>query len=453
MSFDTIAAVATATAAAGIGVVRISGERACEIADSVFTAGSGRKIAELGGYCAAYGTVSDGSGAIDDAIALRFIAPKSYTGEDVVELSCHGGVYVVRRVLRAVLDAGARLAAPGEFTRRAFEHGKLDLTAAEGIMDLIGARGEQSLAAARAAKDGAVFRKVCEIKELLTASASALAAWVDFPDEDVPEVESGELKNQLISAETRLSSLLATAESGRVIREGVDCAIVGRPNVGKSTVMNLLTRFNRSIVTDIPGTTRDVIEEQVSINGVVLRLADTAGLRDTDDPVEAIGVGIAKEKINASALIIAVFDASQPLNDDDRRLLERLKGLSAVVVLNKADLPQLLDESELPADLPRVKISAKFDSPDALEAALGSAAGLQNADPAAGLLANERQFDCARAAKSAVTAAIGALESGMTLDAVGVCIDDALTALCSMTGERASDSVIDEVFSKFCVGK
>ena len=237
MSFDTIAAVATATAAAGIGVVRISGERACEVADSVFTAGSGRKIAELGGYCAAYGTVSDGSGAIDDAIALRFIAPKSYTGEDVVELSCHGGVYVVRRVLRAVLDAGARLAAPGEFTRRAFEHGKLDLTAAEGIMDLIGARGEQSLAAARAAKDGAVFRKVCEIKELLTASASALAAWVDFPDEDVPEVESGELKNQLISAETRLSSLLATAESGRVIREGVDCAIVGRPNVGKSTTL------------------------------------------------------------------------------------------------------------------------------------------------------------------------------------------------------------------------
>lgn len=453
MRADTIAAIATATAPAGIGIVRISGADACIVADSVFAAVSGKKIAELDGYSAAFGSVATESGTIDEAVALRFKAPRSYTGEDVVELSCHGGPYILRRVLRAVLDAGARLAEAGEFTRRAFENGKLDLTSAEAVMDLIGAQNEQSHLAALSAKEGAMFRSVCQIRDIFVNCAADLAAWVDFPDEDVPAVDNDSLKIRLSTAISELDRLISTAEQGKILKDGVKTVIIGKPNVGKSTVMNLLSKQATSIVTDIPGTTRDAIEDTVNVGGVMLRLADTAGIRSTDDPVEAIGVELALKHLSSAALIIAVFDLSRPLDNDDFEILEKIKGKNAVVLLNKSDLESKFTPDELKTDAECVVISAKHDLADKIEAIITKAVGLNKLDASGAIIANERQLDCARRSRRAAADAINAIEIGFTLDAVGVCIDDALAALAELTGECVSQSVVDDVFSRFCVGK
>ncbi len=450
---DCIAAIATSAAPAGIGVIRISGEGAATVADRVFCAKNGTPLDSLGGYRAAFGYVHDLSGQmLDEAVALRFVAPHSYTGEDVVELSCHGGSYVLRRVLRAVFSAGARPAEAGEFTRRAFLNGKLDLTAAESVIDLIGASGEQAHRAAISAKNGGVFDAASNIKSRLVEAQSSLAAWADFPDEEVPEVDENELKSSLIAALEAMRRLISTADCGRILRNGVHTVIVGKANVGKSTIMNLLLRCNRSIVTDIAGTTRDVIEESVDVGGITLRLADTAGLRDTSDPVESVGIGITRERLEAAELIIAVFDGSRPLEQEDFELIRALKGRKAVAVINKSDLPQAIAERDFELE-GAITVSARNDSPEELEQAILKALGTDEFDSSAGLLATERQLGCVQRAEAAVSDAIGAIDSGMTLDAVGVCIDDALSALCELTGEKASDAVIDEVFSRFCVGK
>ncbi len=449
---DTIAAIATSAAPAGIGVIRISGDSAALIADRIFKSASGIALADLGGYKAAFGHVFDGAEQLDEAVALRFVAPHSYTGEDTVELSCHGGSYTLRRVLRAVIAAGARMATAGEFTRRAFLNGKLDLTAAESVIDLIGASGEQAHRAALSAKNGAVFTAANNIKAQLVSAQSSLAAWADFPDEDVPEVDETELRRELLKASEAMNHLISTADSGFLVRNGVHTVIAGKPNVGKSTVMNLLLRCNRSIVTDIAGTTRDVIEESVSVGGVTLRLADTAGLRETSDPVEAVGIDIAKARLEAAELIIAVFDGALELDGQDKELIKLLKNRKYVAIINKSDLPQAITPDSLGLSNV-ITVSAKNDAPDALENAIMAALGTDSFDASAGVLATERQLGCVQRALNAVMDAVAALDGGMTLDAVGVCIDDALSALCELTGERASDAVIDEVFSRFCVGK
>ena len=449
---QTIAAIATASAAAGIGVIRISGDEACAVADKVFKSVSGQTLAQMKGYTAAYGEVFDSEGKIDEAVALRFVAPKSYTGEEVVEFSCHGGDYLLRRTLRAVLAAGARMAQAGEFTRRAFLNGKLDLTAAESVMNLIGAKGSGAHKAALAARQGAVFTSVQQIKANLVSADADLAAWTDFPDEDVPYVEADSLKESLIKAKEGLNALISTAERGKMLTQGVTTAIVGKPNVGKSTVMNLLSGYDRSIVTDIAGTTRDVIEDTVSVAGYTLILADTAGIRTTDDVIEAVGVKLARQKLEQAQLVIAVFDSSRTFDEEDLALMGEVANRPHLAILNKTDLPQKADLSESPITN-WIKISAKFDSVDPIEEALESVLGTADLDAEAGIIANDRQLDCVTRAHTAVCDAISALERGFTFDAVGVCIDDAISALCELTGERASESVVDEVFSRFCVGK
>ncbi len=450
---DTIAAIATSAAPAGIGVIRISGDGAVSVADAVFTSKSGVKITDLGGYKAAFGSVRDADGALlDEAVALRFVAPHSYTGEDTVELSCHGGTYLLKRVLRAVLKAGARLAEAGEFTRRAFLNGKLDLTAAESVIDLIGASGEQAHRAAISAKGGELFKSASHIKSRLVTAQSSLAAWSDFPDEDVPEVSADTLKSDLSLIADSLKALAATADCGKILRDGVHTVIIGKPNVGKSTVMNLLLRCNRSIVTDIAGTTRDVVEESVDIGGICLRLADTAGIRDTADPVESVGIDIARERLEQAELVIAIFDGSAPLDSDDFDIINAVKGRKYVAIINKGDLEQSIISTDLPLENV-ITVSAKCDSPEQVERAILAAIGTDSFDSSAGIIANERQLGCVQRALSAVNDAIAAIDFGMTLDAVGICVDDAIAALCELTGERASDSVIDEVFSHFCVGK
>lgn len=452
---STIAAISTGQAAGGIGIVRISGENALNIADRIFKSVSGLKLKELSGYKAALGTVFLDEKPVDEAIATVFRAPKSYTGEDVVELSCHGGLYVTRQVLRAALSAGAVAAEPGEFTKRAFLNGKMDLTKAEAVMSIISAQGEQAKAAALGTLDGLLYRKISGISGELKGLAASLAAWVDYPDEEIEDLPDDKILSVLENAASSLSDLIARFDSGRAVLEGVDTAIVGKPNVGKSTLMNLLTGTEKSIVTEIAGTTRDIVEETAVVGGVVLRLCDTAGLRETDDKVESIGVARAKQKLETATLILAVFDASAPLEEQDKALFPLCKEKHAIAIVNKTDLPTKLDTKILDTVFNKVVyISAKENNGlQSLEQAIAEVLGTAAFDSSAATLMNERQLACCSAALDAVKEAHDALASGVTRDAVQVCVDSAIESLDTLTGERATESVVNEIFSRFCVGK
>ena len=452
---STIAAISTGQAAGGIGIVRISGENALNIADRIFKSVSGLKLNELSGYRAALGTVFLEEKPVDEAIATVFRAPKSYTGEDVVELSCHGGLYVTRQVLRAALSAGAVAAEPGEFTKRAFLNGKMDLTKAEAVMSIISAQGEQAKAAALGTLDGLLYRKISGISGELKGLAASLAAWVDYPDEEIEDLPDDKILSVLENAASSLSDLIARFDSGRAVLEGVDTAIVGKPNVGKSTLMNLLTGTEKSIVTEIAGTTRDIVEETAVVGGVVLRLCDTAGLRETDDKVESIGVARAKQKLETATLILAVFDASAPLEEQDKALFPLCKEKHAIAIVNKTDLPTQLDAKILDTVFNKVVyISAKENNGlQSLEQAIAEVLGTAAFDSSAATLMNERQLACCSAALDAVKEAHDALASGVTRDAVQVCVDSAIESLDTLTGERATESVVNEIFSRFCVGK
>lgn len=453
-----IAAISTPPAAAGLGVIRLSGAGAMEIADRVFRpAHAGRTLQTRAGYTACYGHVFDAEGDVDECVATVFRAPHSYTGENVVELSCHGGVYLLRRVLRAVLDAGAQPAAAGEFTRRAFENGKVDLTAAESVMTLIGANGRVAARAALAAREGAVFRHLCDVKAALLGVLAQLAAFVDYPDEDIPALHPAVLRSMLAEARTTLRTLLDTFDAGRVLRDGVTTAIVGSPNVGKSTLMNVLTGYESSIVTAVAGTTRDVVEETVRVGEVTLRLADTAGIRATADEVEAIGVARARTRMQTAALILAVFDGSRPLEEADRALADEAAAMAAptIAIISKADRPLCIDKEYIKNKFQHTVIisAATGDGMAALQQAIETVTGVAQLTGEEPMLANERQRDCARRSAEALEDALQALDGGMALDAVTVSVDDAVAAILELTGERATEAVVDEVFSRFCVGK
>ena len=456
---DTIAAISTPTAPAGLGVIRLSGSDALAIAARVFTPVSAARTPDrLAGYTAAYGHVADSDGVIDECVLLAFRAPHSYTGEDVAEISCHGGMYVLQRTLRACFAAGARPAGAGEFTRRAFLNGKMDLTQAEGVMELIAANGRLAARTALAAREGATYRRLQAVKADLLAVAAQMGAFVDYPDDDIPALEPAALAATVESARTAIGALLATFDAGKVLREGVDTAIVGCPNVGKSTLMNCLAGCERSIVTAVAGTTRDVVEGTVRLGDVVLRLADTAGIRTTDDLVESVGVEKARARLAQAALVLAVFDGSRPLTAEDEALISLCAGTPAIAVINKADLPQQADLdfiSRLARDFfAVVSLSAKEGTGiDALTSAVAHITGIENLDASEPVLATERQRDCAARCLAALDEAAASLAAGMTLDAVGVNLDDAIAAILELTGEKATEAVVDEVFARFCVGK
>ena len=453
MAERTIAAIATPLGESSIGVIRISGEKAAETADKVFFAFSGKKLSELCGYRAAYGEIKDGDRVLDDAVALVFRAPKSYTGEDVVEISVHGGRILLREVLRLILKNGAFPAEPGEFTTRAFLNGKTDLTRAESVMGLISAKSESELRISRAAHTGKVSRKIEKIESDLTAADASIAAFSDYPDEDIEGLDRENFIKMLENARKELEEMLSTYDAGRVLREGIETAIVGKPNVGKSTLMNMLSGSERSIVTDIAGTTRDVIEETVTAGDIVLRLADTAGIRNTDDAVESIGVDRAKARIDSAGLILAVFDCTSPLDGDDLSLLESVRGRNVIIIINKTDMESKIDKSVFEG-FRTVETSAKSgDGYERLCAEIADIAGTANLDPDSAVLLNERQRACAERALDGVNEALSALLDGNTMDAVGVCVDDSLAALFELTGRRVTNEVTDEIFRRFCVGK
>ena len=452
---DTIAAIATPVAAGGVGMVRISGPEALNVADRVFTAVSGRKLTQLEGYRGAFGRIHDEQGEIDEAVVFVYRNPKSYTGEDVAEICCHGGIYLVQRTLRACISAGARPAEPGEFTRRAFVNGKMSLTQAEAVVDLIAAQGEQSAQAALSARDGAVFQKIHKVTDKLLNVSSALAAWVDYPDEDIEEVSDENLRKSVSEVCDSLDKILKEYDTGKVLREGVSTVIVGRPNVGKSTLMNLLSGEQKSIVTQIPGTTRDIVEDTIRLGDVVLHLADTAGLRDTDDPVEKVGVELARKRLNTSYLVLAVFDSSEELSQEDLELIDKIKNRPVVAVINKTDLDRKIDIEEIRRKIPRVaELSASAgEGIQALEREVREILQLSQLDSSSGIIANERQRACVEEANRTMHQAMEALDCGETLDAVNVCIDSAIDSLLELTGERASEAVVNKVFERFCVGK
>lgn len=452
---STIAAISTGMAAGGIGIVRISGENAIKIADSIFSSVSGRKIADISGYSALYGKAVDGEAVLDTAVALLFRAPKSYTGEDVVEISCHGGLYITKRVLRAALSAGAVPAEPGEFTKRAFLNGKMDLTGAESVMNLISAQGEEAEKIALGILEGGLFKEIKKISDKLLYDMALLSAWVDYPYEEIDELSSENLGGDIRNGIESLEKLINNYDTGRIIIEGVDTAIVGRPNVGKSTLMNLLSGTDRSIVTEIAGTTRDIVEDTVTLGGIVLHLSDTAGVRETDDAVESIGVERAVKRLENAQLVLAVFDASRPISDDDRRLIALCKNKNAIGIINKTDLVENYLTDELKENFRKlVFISAKTgDGKDRLEQAVTELLGTGNFDTSAATLINERQLECCKNALKALNEAEEALNIGLTMDAVTVCLDSAVEDLLILTGEKATDSVVNEIFAHFCVGK
>jgi len=452
---ETIAAIATAPGAAAVGIVRLSGSGAIALAQRVFAACSGKPLAALNGYTALLGTVRSGERILDEAIAYVYRAPKSYTGEDSVELCCHGGSYILRQVLQCCIDAGARPAFAGEFTKRAFLNGKMNLSQAEAVCDLIAAQGEAARRTALAAKNGALSTAVGRIVENLTGLSAHLAAWSDYPEEDLAPVDSVALADSLSDILVNMQELIVSYDRGRLIREGITTAIVGKPNVGKSTLMNLLTGTARSIVTDIPGTTRDVVEDVVRMGEYTLCLLDTAGIRHTEDPVEQVGVSLAKDRLRSAQLVLAVFDSSLPLDEQDQLLLALLGDVPCVAVVNKSDLPSALDLAELRKYIPEVvEISAiSGEGRSELEECILSLLKLDKLDPSAAVVANERQHYCLLRAGDHLDEAVQALRAGVTLDAVNVCIDIALDALLELTGERASEKVVDQVFARFCVGK
>ena len=414
-----------------------------------------KNVEEAKGYTALFGSFVEGDDAFDEGVALFFREPHSYTGEDVVELSCHGGSAVARRLVEACIAAGAAPAAPGEYTRRAFLNGKMSLTQAEAVMDMISADGKQGAALANASLSGALAKKIGAEKEALTGLQAHLAAWVDFPEEDVPELDDAHLHTVLGQVQQELNGLIKNYDAGAVLREGVDCAIVGRPNAGKSTLLNLLAGFDRAIVTPVAGTTRDVVEQAVQLGDIRLNLFDTAGLRQTDDAIEAEGIRRSWKKLDEAGLILAVFDGSEPLTREDLALAQRCAGRPAIALVNKEDKPTRFDAEIIAGDFAMVipVCCQEEGSRKVIAAAVARLLGTNQIDPHAASLSGQRQLAAATRARDAVAGALDAVEGGFGLDAVSVCVDDALDALCELTGENASEAVINEVFERFCVGK
>lgn len=452
---STIAAISTGRAPGGIGVVRISGEDAIEIGDKIFSSFGGKKLCEIDGYSALYGKAHDKDSDIDTVVALLFREPKSYTGEDVVEISCHGGLFVTDKVLKAAFEAGAVPAEAGEFTKRAFLNGKMDLTSAESVMNVISAQGEQAEKIALGVLEGRLFKEIKGITDKLVYDLALLSAWVDYPYEEIEDLSENNLTEHIEYSIKSLEKLIKDFSTGQIIMEGVDTAIVGCPNVGKSTLMNLLSGTEKSIVTEIAGTTRDIVEDTVNVGGITLCLADTAGVRETDDLVESIGVDRAVKRLEKAELVLAVFDASRELNDSDRRLIELCKGKKAIGIVNKTDLDKNCLNGEIEKNFSQtVFISAKKGTgKDDLVRAVEELLGTADFDTSAVAVVNERQCECCKKALEALKDAENALSLGLTMDAVTVCLDSAIENLMVLTGEKATELVVNEIFAQFCVGK
>ncbi|WMJ82853.1 tRNA uridine-5-carboxymethylaminomethyl(34) synthesis GTPase MnmE [Oscillospiraceae bacterium LTW-04] len=447
----TIVALSTPPAHSAIAVVRLSGVDAITIADKIFRPFYAESLNNLPGYHAAYGEVFSDSGLVDEVVALVYRAPKSYTGENMVELSCHGNPLIAARLVSACIAAGAAPAGAGEFTKRAFENGKLDLSQAEAVAELIEAESELATNAAQQRRTGELGKRVQSLCDKLSFAAAQLAVWSDYPEEeDAPAITREELRETFEAVLAQLKELACQYNTGRLIQKGIKVAIAGSPNVGKSTLINYLSGSDRAIVTDIAGTTRDIIEAPAELDGITIHLLDTAGIRETGDEIERIGIKRAMDAIETSDLVLYLLDQSKTVTNQDRTLLEQVKLRPNLVVLNKTDLENDSFQHLADAD---VKISALTgEGIENLKKSIKKALGITLTQDSC-LIASQRQFDCVLRSEKALSEAIFHLDSGVTLDVVGIMIEEAIAPLAELTGRTASQSVIEQVFTKFCVGK
>lgn len=446
MTDKAIAAVSTPSGVGGIAVIRISGGDAIEIADKIFRGST--RLPDAPTHSVHYGHITDGGRDIDEVLVTVMRAPKTYTREDVVEISTHGGMTASKGVMEALIKAGARPAEPGEFTKRAFLNGRIDLSQAEGVIDIINSKTAIEQRNALSQAEGGLSREIGDLRAGLVNLAARMQVAIDYPDEDLEDVTSDDIAEILAEKISGIDRLLKTADSGRVLKEGIKTAIVGKPNVGKSSLLNYMARADRAIVTDIAGTTRDVIEEFVNFEGVPLRLLDTAGIRETSDVVEKIGVERSKRAIEEAELVILVKDLSRPDDDEDEALLQLTGDKKRIIVANKADI-----KSEAPGD--DMEISAKTGKGiDLLAEEIKRLYSLGEFDAEDGVIVtNLRHISALTSAKAAAERAHAAISGGMPQDLAALDIYEAIDSLGEITGDTVSESIVSEIFHSFCVGK
>lgn len=454
---DTIAAISTAVSNSGIGIIRISGEQAVEVADRVFRKPNGRKLAEEKTFTIHYGHIYEGEEIVDEVLVMLMRGPKSYTAEDTVEIDCHGGALVMGKILEIVLKNGARPAEPGEFTKRGFLNGRIDLSQAEAVMDVINAKSDYALKNSVNQLNGAMSKKVKKLREALIYEIAFIESALDDPEhislEGYPETLHGRLK----PVENEIEKLLATADSGRVVKEGVKTVILGKPNAGKSSLMNVLVGEERAIVTDVEGTTRDTLEENIRLHGISLNIIDTAGIRETEDVVEKIGVDRARQIADGADLIIYVVDGSRPLDENDREIMELIQDRKSVVLLNKTDLKMTVTKKELEEMTGQavIPVSAKEQKGiDELEEKIKEmffSGELDFNDEV--MITNARHKAALREAYDSLKLVEQSIEDQMPEDFFSIDLMNAYEKLGSIIGEALEDDLVNEIFSKFCMGK
>ncbi|WFD10283.1 tRNA uridine-5-carboxymethylaminomethyl(34) synthesis GTPase MnmE [Tepidibacter hydrothermalis] len=455
---DTIAAIATAPGEGGIGIVRMSGEKALDIAESVFESVNKKSIKDHNPRTLIYGNIIDDGKIIDEVLLAYMKGPHTYTKEDVIEINCHGGFISVKKILELVLKKGARLAEGGEFTKRAFLNGRIDLSQAEAVMDIINAKTDMSYNVAQSQLEGSLSFKIKELRNKVTELLAHVEVAIDFPDEDVEHITYENLYNKSKELRKEIINLYETSETGKIIRDGLKTVIVGKPNVGKSSLLNAILKESRAIVTDIPGTTRDVIEEFVNINGIPLRIIDTAGIRDTEDVVEKIGVQKSREFFESADLAILVLDASRELSVEDIDILENVKNKNTIVLINKTDLENKMDEDKIKEYIDEkriIKISAlERKGIDKLENEIADMVYKGNVSQGDSvMITNVRHKDSLERAINSINDAINAIEDNMALDFIEVDLKNIWDYLGEVSGDTVSEDLLDTIFRDFCIGK
>ena len=458
MKTDTIAAIATAMSNSGIGIVRISGDEALDVADRIFRPKKGsRKVSDMETHTIHYGYVTDGDEVIDEVMLLIMKAPRSYTCEDTIEIDCHGGVLVMKKILETVLKYGARPAEPGEFTKRAFLNGRIDLSQAESVIDVINAQNELALKSSVSQLQGAVLEKIKAIRAVVLHEIAFIESALDDPEHVSLEGYPEQLHEIMSDAHSKVKKLLDSSDNGKMLKEGINTAIVGKPNAGKSSLLNILVGEERAIVTEIAGTTRDILQEQIQIGGIGLNVIDTAGIRDTDDIVEKIGVNKSREYIEKADLIIYVVDSSTELDENDQEIIEAIQNKKAIVLLNKSDLDAKTDASILQTQLnkPILSISAKNNTGihelETLIEEMFFSGKLSFNDEV--YITNIRQKNALAEAQNSLKMVLQSIADGMPEDFFTIDMMNAYEALGTIIGESVGEDLVNEIFSKFCMGK
>ena len=458
MKTDTIAAIATAMSNSGIGIVRISGDEALEVADRIFRPKKGsRKVSDMETHPIHYGYVIDGEEVVDEVMLLIMKAPRSYTCEDTIEIDCHGGVLVMKKILETVLKYGARPAEPGEFTKRAFLNGRIDLSQAESVIDVINAQNELALKSSVSQLQGAVLEKIKDIRAVVLHEIAFIESALDDPEHVSLDGYPEQLHGIMSDAHAKVKKLLDSSDNGKMLKEGINTAIVGKPNAGKSSLLNILVGEERAIVTEIAGTTRDILQEQIQIGGIGLNVIDTAGIRDTEDIVEKIGVNKSREYIEKADLIIYVVDSSTELDENDQEIIEAIQDKKAIVLLNKSDLDAKTDATVLEKRLnkPILSISAKNNTGihelEKLIEEMFFSGKLSFNDEV--YITNIRQKNALAEAESSLKMVLQSIDDGMPEDFFTIDMMNAYEVLGTIIGESVGEDLVNEIFSKFCMGK